>query len=135
MRELFINRLPKQNEHQIIGNMRVEDNGKVLFNCCTLELPDRDNKNRVSCIPTGTYTVKKRSSPKFGLHFHITDVPKRKYILIHAGNFHTDILGCVLVGDKWKDVNNDGAVDVLNSKKTLKALLKLMPDEFKLTIK
>jgi hypothetical protein len=55
-------------------------------------------------------------------------------IEIHSGNFHSEILGCILVGDKFKDINKDGQLDVANSKKTMVALFDMMPDKFKLEI-
>lgn len=53
----------------------------------TLELPWRDNKQRLSCIPKGTYKVVRRNSSKYGNHFHVTSVQNRSYILIHFGNY------------------------------------------------
>ncbi len=93
-----------------------------------------NNKRKVSCIPKGTYTVVKRKSPKYGSHFHITNVPNRDMILIHLGNYFTDILGCVLVGKALTDLNKDGYHDVTSSKDTMKSLLGLLPDEFELKV-
>lgn len=128
-----INRKDYQTK-QTLGTLTVEDNGKVLFECKTLELPWFCNTFQKSCIPKGTYKVIPRKSAKFGDHLHITDVPGRTYILIHAGNKYTDILGCVLVGDSFGDVNGDGITDVLNSKYTLKNLLKIAPKGFDLKV-
>jgi hypothetical protein len=55
-------------------------------------------------------------------------------ILIHSGNFYTDILGCILVGDSYGDINHDGIKDVLNSKKTLAEIAKILPQSFSLEI-
>lgn len=102
--------------------------------CMTLELPDLNNTAYVSCIPEGKYRVTKIQSPSLGLCFNIHDVLARNYIRIHSGNYTTQIEGCVLVGDSLKDINNDGVIDVTNSKNTLKKLLDSLPDEFELTI-
>lgn len=120
---------------QTLGKMYVlnESNG-IQFSCDTLELPWKDNKNSISCIPTGEYEVKKRYSPKFGNHFHLTNVKDRSYILIHKGNYHTDIRGCILVGSDLADINSDGHLDVTSSGTTMNKLLKIMPDKFDLTI-
>ena len=71
----------------------------------TLELPYKDNQRRVSCIPAGSYKVKKRSaeqSTKYKYeHLIIEDVPNRKYILFHIGNYPHDTSGCILVGDTY----------------------------------
>lgn len=74
----------------------------------TLELPWRDNKRGVSCIPAGTYLVKWWKSPSKGWVYRLQDVPGRNYILIHSANFAGDItkgfrselLGCIALGSK-----------------------------------
>ena len=118
------------NEKQTIGQLNVIEDNRVLYSCCTLELPWLDNQKGVSCIPTGIYTVRKRVSPKFGESFIFEDVPDRSYILIHPGNFHTQIQGCVLVGQRLKHINSDGVIDVAESKKAVQSLLELLPDSF-----
>ena len=45
-----------------------------------------------------------------------------------------DILGCVLAGLDLKDINKDGYKDVTSSVKAMKKLLKVVPQEFNLTI-
>ena len=74
----------------------------------TLEDAWKDNARMVSCIPQGTYTIRRHTSPKFGEVFRVEDVPGRSDILIHAGNTDADTHGCILlgkqfgaVGDKW----------------------------------
>ncbi|WP_228466698.1 DUF5675 family protein [Adhaeribacter swui] len=130
---LHINRTLHQPK-QTLGVMTVKLGSQVIYNCKTLELPWLQNKSKVSCIPTGTYQVRKRNSPKYGDHFHVLDVPGRDYILIHHGNYYTDILGCILPGQNFSDINGDGLRDVTNSKNTMKMLLSLLPDSFTLII-
>lgn len=80
--------------------------GELFINgeriCDTLELPWRDNKRSVSCIPAGEYKVRFRypreSATRNYLHLLIKDVPNRNYILFHRGNSAKDSRGCVLVG-------------------------------------
>ncbi len=100
----------------------------------TLELPWKGNQFRISCIPKGTYKVIRRHSAKYGEHFHILDVSNRTYILIHHGNYYYNFLGCIGVGQSFKDINNDGQLDITNSKNTMKKLLKTLPKEFTLKI-
>ena len=119
---------------QTLGTLTIYEGNLQLFECKTLELEEENNQVRDDCIPKGTYTVIKRNSKKFGNHFHILDVPDRSYILIHSGNFYTQILGCVIVGSEHKDINHDGLKDVVNSKVTMIKLLNLLPDKFQLTI-
>lgn len=116
---------------QVLGDLLY--NGEVL--CKTLELPWLENARGKSCIPWGEYTVVRRTSPKYGEHFHILEVPNRRYILIHAANYVHQLLGCVAVGMDHKDMNRDGLRDVTNSKATMKMLLSTLPKEaFKLRI-
>ena len=65
----------------------------------TVERPWDMNKPFVSCIPEGAYFMKRRDSPKFGNTWHITDVPGRTHILIHAGNYPENFSGCIGLGD------------------------------------
>ncbi len=128
---LEINRISDDGK-QTLGELSVIGHS---FTCKTLELPYKNNQKYISCIPPGTYIVRKRSSLRFPHHFWITNVPNRDKILIHFGNYNTDIQGCVLVGDGHKDINHDGLKDVVNSKPTLATLYAIMPKEFKLVIK
>lgn len=113
------------NEFQTVGMLRY---GK--WSCKTLELPWKDNQYRISCIPKGVYYVTKRQSPKYGNHLMINRVEGRDMILIHSGNYNTDTKGCILVGDKHIDINNDGQLDVTNSRATLTHLISLLPQSF-----
>jgi Family of unknown function (DUF5675) len=123
-------------DKQTLGTLEMfDDKSKKLFECFTLELADLNNQPQHSCIPKGTYDVVIRTSPKFGLHFHVTNVKNRDLILIHFGNYFTDILGCILVGDGLKLINSDHYKDVTNSKVTLQKLLKIAPEGFELTIR
>lgn len=122
-------------DKQTLGSLFVVDDlNRIIYQCCTLELPDFGNKKKVSNIPTGEYEVVKRNSPKYGDHFHITNVLNRDFILIHQGNYHTQIEGCVLVGKSFTDINKDGVVDVTDSVATMKILNQLLPSKFKLQI-
>ena len=122
-------------EKQTEGRLYVynERNG-VGYSCDTLELPWLDNKKRISCIPEGEYDVIKHVSPKFGECFWILNVPDRSEILVHKGNYNRDTLGCVLVGKSLIDIDGDGNRDTTNSSATMKELLKILPNKFKLKI-
>jgi len=118
------------NTVQTIGKLTV---GDKTFH--TLELPWKGNAKQVSCVPKGKYIVARRTSPKYGEHFYLTNVPARDLILIHHGNYHTDIKGCILVGTGLADINKDGQIDVTSSKVAMAELLKLLPKEpFELSI-
>ena len=68
----------------------------------TLELPWRDNKKSVSCIPDGEYGCRIRlareSATRDYVHLLVKDVPNRSYILFHRGNYPSDSRGCILTG-------------------------------------
>lgn len=64
----------------------------------TLELPWKNNARRESCIPTGTYQLKRKYSQRFQRVWEVKDVPGRSDILIHRGNFIHEIQGCILLG-------------------------------------
>lgn len=100
----------------------------------TLEKAWKENQRRISCIPEGKYLCKPHVSPKFGKCFWLQDVPCRSEILIHAGNYQTDSLGCLLVGLDFADLNKDGHRDITSSKDGLKELVNMYPDGFYLSI-
>lgn len=100
----------------------------------TLELPWHNNENKISCIPTGNYDVLKRTSAKYGNHFHIVNVPGRDYILIHSANYVRQLLGCIAVGYSHTDIDGDGLRDVTDSRTALSELNDILPKTFKLEI-
>jgi len=113
----------------------------------TLELPYRDNKPNISCIPTGSYNVDMRYSPHFKRDvYHIENVPNRSYILIHPANFagdtskgwQTHLQGCITLGKKiGKSKNKYGIMQrcVFNSNLAIMELKEYLDDQpFKLII-
>ena len=65
----------------------------------TVERPWLDNKAFESCIPDGYYKLRRHNSPKFGNRtWEIADVPGRTFILIHAGNYSHNVVGCLALG-------------------------------------
>ena len=98
--------------------------------CFTLELPWLDNQQNVSCIPEGRYRAAKHVSPSLGDVLHLDDVDGRTYIYIHSGNFTSQILGCILVGDGIRYLNQDKIPDVTNSGDTFRELYSSLTDEF-----
>lgn len=125
----------QQNEKQTLGILQISDNNKLDYYFHSLELPWKDNKRGVSCIPEGRYRVKKRFSQKYGEHLHVMDVPDRDMILIHRGNFNYQTMGCILVGTGLSDINGDGLLDVTNSRAAMQELLdNLGNEEYELSI-
>lgn len=100
------------------GFLTVYDKDKEVFKCRTLEPPNINNQQNISCIPIGDYHLIPHISPKFGKCLKIIDVVGRSNILIHAGNTKKDTTGCILVGKNIDEINF-----LLTSKVTLNALL------------
>lgn len=104
------------------------------FHCFGLELPWRDNREDISCIPPGHYKGRKIVAPSNGSCIEIMDVPGRTHIQVHAANYTRQIRGCAAVGDGIKYLDLDNIPDVTNSKATLVKLMSHLPDEFDIHI-
>lgn len=98
---LFLKRDPSTNDGTF-GILQFPDGTSLM----TLELPWKDNKTGISCIPAGTYKCKRRQTSNFGMAYEVYGVPQRSAILIHAGNSagasdlgkKADSRGCILLG-------------------------------------
>jgi hypothetical protein len=126
--KLLIHRYSPEVKQSIGKFYLLEDNGSTIDSWDSLELPWLNNQKYISCIPKGHYKAKKHNSPKFGECLWIQDVPGRSEILIHKGNYYTDILGCVLIGTGLSDINKDGITDVVSSKTAITELLSYLKD-------
>ena len=134
MISVVINRTDHQAQ-QTLGELSVYNDGELSYKCKTLELPWRDNKRSVSCIPAGGYEAVKYFSPSRGDCFLVKKVPGRSAILIHSGNYNRDTRGCILPGSGFADIDKDGLTDVIESKKTMKRLNDAITDDaFKLIV-
>jgi hypothetical protein len=135
---------------QTLGHVRVIEKAKdpslipqwkPIFECESLERPWLNNFPFISCIPAGTYMIKKRWSPRFKSHLHVlsltgkNNIEGRTWILIHAGNYFKNTKGCILVGAEFQEINSDGWLDITSSKETLKALLSFLPNQSGLEIR
>ncbi|MEM1135046.1 MAG: DUF5675 family protein [Bacteroidota bacterium] len=118
-------------DKQVLGEFKLFDStGKEIFAAASLELPWRNNQSKISCIPTGKYRAVRRSSDKYPESYHIQEldsdqVKNRSWILIHKGNYHTDILGCILLGEGHIDIDGDGYKDVYSSGKVISQLVSI----------
>lgn len=75
-------------------NGEISYQGRVI--CACIELPWRNNKRGISCIPEGRYQLIRRKHPKHGLQLALSIVPKREGILIHPANFALrELQGCI----------------------------------------
>lgn len=124
----------------------VTDSG---FTVKTGELPWRDNKTGISCIPEGLYLVTWRNSPSKGMCYHVESVPGRTDVEIHAANWMGDknlvnpntdrkylceLLGCIAPGVDFGQMTGQKAL--VFSKNALISLERnLNQESFRLTIK
>lgn len=137
MKTVFLTRTDRS-DHGTFGVLACP---AVGFSCFTLELPWRDNRRSISCVPTGEYVVKIYQSPRFGTVYHLQNVEGRTYILFHSGNYagdrskglKTHSEGCILFGKSRGWIGNQRAV--LNSRLAQREFQRLMNSEnFKLVI-
>ena len=121
------------NSFETLGTCFVTDaNNNSLMVFSTLE--------PIKCISSGIYTViKVPPSPKIHYpHFLLLNVPAHEAICIHIGNFaqgsQIDTLGCILVGNGYKDINHDGVPDLVNSTIIWNKFFNLMSESFRLQV-
>lgn len=94
--------------------------GVLLLNgepeASTLELPWKDNEQRVSCIPEGRYSLSRtiNRTTAGGLQivetYEVLDVPNRSGILFHIGNTVKDSNGCILIGNGYGYIDEVPAI-------------------------
>lgn len=113
-----------------------------VYFCDTLEDKDRNLDSSMSledilakkvygetAIPYGTYSAEVTYSPKFKRDLLlIKDVKGFEGIRVHAGNFASNSLGCVLIG------RNTHVGMLSESKKTLEAFMKRIEGETDITV-
>lgn len=105
--KIYLKRMQK-NEAGTSGFVIIDD----AFECFSLELPDKDNQRKVSCIPIGKYLILERKDPTpmtmkyrqkydwFNFHLCLQDVKSRSGIYLHVGNTIKDSYGCILLGQQ-----------------------------------
>lgn len=126
--KIVINRII-EGQKSTVSHCYISDSGSVLFTFVGLELANLHNQKNISSIPAATYKAEviTRQTGKKAILLH--DVPNRSSILIHIGNYYTDIQGCILVGEYLHYINNDLFIDVANSTKTMNKIIELCPEE------
>ena len=125
----LINNTNFDNLNCILGNVYDSNHRKI---CVSLELPDKNNANDISCIPTGVYKCVPDDTGKHQ-YFRIKDVPNRDRVEIHIGNRAKDLEGCIALGAKWSMAFNQGFIR--ESEDTLEILKKKYPKGFILDIR
>jgi hypothetical protein len=114
-------------EKQVLGDCAITENGKDIFLAKSLERADNNNQRNISCIPSGEYLCVLEYSNRFNCDlWEIKDVPNRSECKFHSANYWHDLNGCISLGTKYIDIDNDGFRDVLNSKNTMKKFHKVL---------
>jgi hypothetical protein len=120
------------------GTIFVMEKGRILFNCLSLELPEKGNQQNVSCCLPGKYPAKKVKNEKGKIVFLLFNVPGRTGIEMHPGNFaaglKVDTKGCILPGIRYTDINGDGYIDITDTTIAMDILISLLPEEFTIYI-
>lgn len=90
----------------------------------SLELPWKDNKPNESCIPEGTYLVKR---DRTGRHqwYAVQNVPNRTFIELHPANSTKELLGCQALGISRSKDN----IGLWDSNKAMNMFLNLVGDD------
>jgi hypothetical protein len=93
-----------------------------VFLCHTIELPWKNNKRNISCIPEGIYEIEPRFSKRFKHHLIVKNVTGRSYILFHPANdAKKDLEGCIAPVTYLNGIGKG-----LHSKDALQKLLSLV---------
>ena len=101
-----------------VGQIRAH--GEVY---CTLERPWVGNQPNVSCIPEGTYLVKRDETGRHQ-YYAIQNVQGRTHIEIHAANAPSQLMGCVALGEFF-----DADKNLINSKRAVEDFLARQQDD------
>lgn len=134
MRKLFLERF-SDDGRQTLGRLFVRDvNGNDSFTGTSVELTWKNNERKVSCIPVGSYQIKKAFSEHYGEHIDVLNVYGRSGIKIHVANFSRQLLGCIAPGVLHTDIDGDGLRDVTSSRFALDEILNRIPSESYLII-
>jgi len=114
--------------NQTLGVFMVVDaNGWPLLCLPCLERGDRNNKKNVSSANAGIYPIVLEYSNKFEmLLWELKETGSRSEMKVHIANFWKQLEGCIALGMKFTDLDNDGYQDVAQSGDALKLLNELM---------
>jgi hypothetical protein len=102
--------------------------------CDTVEKPWKDNHNKTSCIPEGTYEYELYFSPskKYEVWL-LKNVPNRSFIEIHIANFAHELEGCIAPGQGY--IHTATETGVANSTDAFKYLKRVLPKTSNITIR
>ena len=121
MKEVIIVRHKVTNDYSL-GRCYIKNEDGCLDEIgVSLERGWQDNKSNISCVPVGNYELKLEYSPSFEKSlWELKGVPSRSECKIHTANFWKQLNGCIALGEKFVDIDNDGDLDVTDSDNTRK---------------
>ncbi|WP_432455086.1 DUF5675 family protein [Agarivorans sp. QJM3NY_29] len=110
----------KQGTKSTLGSLKIDGIAKSWY---VLEPggPDSQQEGSDQRINTGSYKLKPYNSPKYKNVYQLLNVPGRTNILIHAGNYHQDTLGCLMPGNT-SGKSSSGEYNVGNSRTAMKEI-------------
>ena len=120
--------------HGTFGTLQLPDGTELV----TVERPWANNQRNVSCVPEGTYTLRKHNSPNHGQCFALEAVTlgveiygpsQRTHILIHSANTVDQLEGCIAPGLRHGVIGQDWAV--MSSKLAMDDLFRWFGDDDK----
>ena len=109
MRVVTLERISFSDE-ETVGILKVVG---TSFKSLVIERAWKDNRVNVSCIPKGTYLMKRGMFNKPEVPyatFEVQDVPNRTVIKFHRANKANELLGCFAPGDRLMVMDNRIAV-------------------------
>ena len=120
---------------QTLGLFMFEGEDDRIVTLGSLERPWKDNAKNISCIPRGTYKVTTTHSNHFKENMWlVNNVPDREGVRIHSANYFNELEGCISLGLSREDLNKDGELDMVNSRKALSLAKHYLGESFELHI-
>ena len=124
-----------EDNDQTLGVFIFESKEGKKIKLFTMELPWKNNARSISSIPKGTYKVITTMSPRFKKDMWLLlDVPGRDGIRIHSANYARELNGCIALGMSKSDIDGDGNIDIVASKKAMDLAFEHLGESFELEI-
>lgn len=117
----------RHTEDATYGDLHIYSDSRHLAYCSILELPWRDNKQNVSRVPSGKYTIVLEWSNRFKMMlWEIKSVANRSECKFHSANFVNQLNGCMAFARAFSDIDGDGINDATYSRATMEKFHRAM---------